>query len=217
VKIKVAVVDDQPLVRDGLASLLSLQPEIEICGCWADGRSALMGLREQRADVVLMDIRMPFMDGITATERLKGEGFSGKILMLTTFDDEEYIVKSLRAGAVGYLLKDIPIEELTRAVIQAHKGVWQLSGGVMARLVGQLGGGNGDADPLEPGVRDLIATLNERERSILGLIGEGLTNREIAGRLNLSEGTVKNYVTEILLTLGLRDRTQAAILAVRAG
>jgi RNA polymerase sigma factor (sigma-70 family) len=215
-KIKVVVVDDQPLVRDGLASLLSLQPEIEVSGVYSNGREALAGLSKNRADVVLMDIRMPAMDGITVTERLAAEGFTGKILMLTTFDDEEYIVKSLRAGAVGYLLKDIPIEELTRAVIQAHRGVWQLSEGIMARLVGKLPVSAEEADPLEPEVRKQLESLNERERDILKLIGEGLTNREIAVRLSLSEGTVKNYVSEILLTLGLRDRTQAAIISVKA-
>jgi RNA polymerase sigma factor (sigma-70 family) len=215
-KIKVVVVDDQPLVRDGLASLLSLQPEIEVSGVYSNGREALAWLRKNRADVVLMDIRMPVMDGITVTERLAAEGFTGKILMLTTFDDEEYIVKSLRAGAVGYLLKDIPIEELTRAVIQAHRGVWQLSEGIMARLVGKLPVSVEEADPLEPEMRKQLESLNGRERDILKLIGEGLTNREIAGRLSLSEGTVKNYVSEILLTLGLRDRTQAAIISVKA-
>jgi DNA-binding NarL/FixJ family response regulator len=214
-KIKVTIVDDQPLVRDGIASLLSLQKELEVSCTFSNGREAIEGLMKNPTDVVLMDIRMPGMDGITVTEKLITGGFTGRILMLTTFDDEEYIVKALRAGAVGYLLKDIPIEDLTRAVIQAHQGIWQLSGGIMACLVGKLTTMQEKSELLEPETRRQIESMNERERDILRLIGEGLTNREIGIQLNLSEGTIKNYVSEILLTLGLRDRMQAAIIAWR--
>ena len=203
--IRVLVADDQALIREGIASLLSIEPGIEVVGTAADGRAAVALAVQTRPDVVLMDVRMPVLDGLRAAELLRERLPSCRVLMLTTFDDEEYVVRALRAGTGGYLLKDLPPRELAQAVRLARAGVDQHDSAALRRLVTAL-------DRVLPAQTPRI-DLTEREQAVLRLIAVGATNREIAARLHLSEGTVKNHVSRILERLGLRDRTQAAIYA----
>ncbi|TMQ91167.1 response regulator transcription factor [Actinomadura soli] len=194
--VRVLVVDDQELVREGIASLLGIQPGIEVIGTAADGAAAVEAAAS--ADVVLMDVRMPGMDGVTATTEVLARHPSCKVVMLTTFDDDEYVVQAMRAGAAGYLLKNLPAAELAAAVRLARSGVTQLDSTITRRLTAALP---------DPGL------LTPRETEVLRLIADGATNKEIAARLYLSEGTVKNHISRILQRLGLRDRTQAALYA----
>jgi DNA-binding NarL/FixJ family response regulator len=203
--IRVLVVDDQRLVRDGIASLLGIEPGLEVVGTAADGATAVELARQLRPDVVLMDVRMPTMDGVAATAAVRAELPDCRVLMLTTFDDEEYVVRALRAGASGYLLKDVPAADLAQAVRLAHAGVDQHDPAAIGRVVGALDRASSPSPP--------VSALTPREREVLGLLARGATNREIARELYLSEGTVKNHVSNILSRLGLRDRTQAALYA----
>ena len=219
--IKLLIADDQSLIRDGIASLLSLQENITVAGTARNGEEAVRKARDLKPDVILMDIRMPVMDGIAAADEIIKKGYCSRIIMLTTFDDDEYIIKSLKAGAVGYLLKDIPEAELAQAVKLAYQGIFQLADSAAGKLVGNI---NGSMEKSKTGLTEednelleIINTLPERERDVLSEIARGLTNREIADTLFLSEGTVKNYVSNILAALDLRDRTQAALLAYRLG
>ncbi|MEN6490502.1 MAG: response regulator transcription factor [Rectinema sp.] len=218
-KIKVLVADDQRLVRDGIASLLGLDEEILDVGTAENGKEAVALARQCRPDVCLLDIRMPIMDGISALEHIRAEGTSQYIVMLTTFDDREYIVRSIRSGADGYLLKDLPSEDLVRAIKQVVKGVFLANGEVMNKLLGSLQSLQDEEKELSSDAMALeqCSYLTERERHVLALVGEGLTNSEIAETLSLSEGTVKNYISNILTTLGFRDRIQAALFAARNG
>lgn len=203
--VRVLVVDDQRLIRDGIASLLSIRPGITVAGTVADGREAVAKVLELCPDVVLVDVRMPGMDGVEAVAVLRGEAPECRAVMLTTFDDEEYVVQALRAGACGYLLKGLPTDELAHAVRLAHAGVTQLDASVTRHLATSL--------PFPgPGAGQAVA-LSLREIDILRLVAQGRTNREIAAQLYLSEGTVKNHVSRILGRLALRDRTQAALRA----
>jgi DNA-binding NarL/FixJ family response regulator len=216
-RIKVLVVDDQRLVRDGIASLLGLDEELAVVGTAENGKAAVALARQLRPDVCLLDIRMPVMDGLSALEQIRREGTSGYIIMLTTFDDREYVVRSLHAGAVGYLLKDLPSEDLVGAIKQVVRGVFLANGDVMNKLLGSLEftqACEADATSDATALRQ-YGFLTERERHVLALVGEGLTNSEIADALALSEGTVKNYLSNILTTLGFRDRIQAALFAAR--
>jgi DNA-binding NarL/FixJ family response regulator len=213
--IRVLVVDDQALVREGIASLLKIQPGIEVVGTAEDGHQAVSLTTEYLPDLVLMDIRMPGMDGIDAAKAILGDREDIKILMLTTLEDEEYIVKSLSAGACGYLLKDIPASDLAQAIRLAHKGIYQLAPTVAGKLV-QFQEEKG-RQVVQDEVRERIADLTPRELDVLRLIGTGATNREIADTLYLSEGTVKNVVSNIFGKLGVHDRVQAAIAAIRGG
>ena len=201
--VSLLVVDDQQLVRDGIASLLGIQPGIVVAGTAVDGRDAVEKALALGPDVVLMDVRMPGMDGVEALAILRRRGCPARVVMLTTFDDEEYVVEALRAGADGYLLKNLPAAQLAHAVRLAHAGVTQLDSSVTGYLT-----------PAAPGPRPPSGTgLTAREIDVLRLIAEGSTNREIAARLLLSEGTVKNHISRVLSRLGLRDRTQAALYA----
>lgn len=204
--VRVLVVDDQQLIRDGIASLLSIRAGITVVGTAADGRQAVAKAVELRPDVVLMDVRMPELDGVEAVAVLRGRMPECRVVMLTTFDDEEYVVQALRAGASGYLLKDLPAEELAQAVRLAHAGVTQLDASVAGRLAASL-------PTPAPEQAPLAAALSPREIDILRLVARGRTNREIAAQLFLSEGTVKNHISRILSRLSLRDRTQAALRA----
>ena len=218
-KIRLLIADDQRLVRDGIASLLGLDEEIEVVGTAENGQQAVDLARDLKPKVCLLDIRMPVMDGISALELIRKEESCPFVVMLTTFDDREYILRSLKAGAVGYLLKDLPSEELAQAVKQVVRGVFLADGKIMHKLMGSLGGEfesgqRADGDRFALSQR---ASLSEREREVLSLLGEGLTNGEIAESLGLSEGTVKNYISSILTSLGFRDRVQAALFACRHG
>ncbi|GAA4597653.1 DNA-binding NarL/FixJ family response regulator [Actinoplanes octamycinicus] len=308
--VRVLVVDDQQLIRDGIASLLDIQPGVTVVGTAPDGKAAISAAVQLQPDVVLMDIRMPRMDGVEAAAVLRRQAPLVKVIMLTTFDDEDYVVQALRAGAAGYLLKDLPAAELADAVRLAHAGVTPLDSSVAARLAASLsrpgdhpalsrpgdhfdpsrptdrgdpsrpsdrgdpsrpgdrgdpsrpsdrggpsrpgdrgglprpgdrggaarpgdhgglsrpgdrgtpsglGGPGGLSRPgdhhVEPARQQAGDTLTAREIEVLRLVATGSTNREIAGHMFLSEGTVKNHISRILTRLGLRDRTQAAVYA----
>ena len=210
--VTVLVVDDQRLVREGIASLLDIQPGVTVIGTAVNGQEAVEKAESLTPDVILMDVRMPVMDGITATIEIRQNLPNCQVLMLTTFDDEEYIVRSLQAGARGYLLKDIPATDLAQAVKLTSAGIYQLDPSVAGKLVDQL-----VFDNIKKSKESAeLATehkLTERELEVLRLIATGATNREIANKLVVSEGTVKNHVSSILSRLGLRDRIQAAIYA----
>lgn len=219
--VRVLVVDDQRLMRDGLTSLLSLQPGIAIVGAATNGQEAVEQAVALRPDVILMDIRMPVLDGVVATTVVRRELPRCKVLMLTTFDDDDYIVGALRAGASGYLLKDMPASDLAQAIQAVHKGLYQLDPAVASKVIAALTTPQTVTPPPQnnyaDGTTDAHNELSERERDVLRLIAQGATNREIASTLMISEGTVKNHISHILSRLNLRDRTQAAIYAREAG
>ncbi|MBD2211854.1 response regulator transcription factor [Nostoc linckia FACHB-104] len=208
--IKVLLVDDQNLIRQGLRALLELETDLEIVGEAENGAIALNLIAELQPNVVLMDIRMPIMDGVAATREIQ-KSFSGiKVLVLTTFDDDEYVKAALQNGAMGYLLKDTPSEELAFAIRAVHKGYTQLGPGIVKKLLTQFP----TLEPTPPPeIPPSLAELTPREKEVLRLIAQGASNREIAQQLYISEGTVKNHVTNMLNRLNLRDRTQAAIFA----
>jgi len=211
-KIRVLVADDQRLVRDGIASLLSIQDGIEVVGTASNGEEAVEQALAQKPEVALMDIRMPIMDGVEATRRIKRELPECQVLMLTTFDDEEYVLDALSAGACGYLLKDIPANDMASAIKAAYQGIYQLDPGVAGKMLLALSADRGRTEPAIA-VPHTAADLSAREVEVLRLIAKGASNREIAEHLVISEGTVKNHISNILNRLGLRDRTQAAIYA----
>ncbi|GAA1193410.1 DNA-binding NarL/FixJ family response regulator [Kitasatospora gansuensis] len=207
-QVRVLVVDDQDLVREGIASLLDIQPGISVVGTAADGHQAVDAAVAHRPDVALVDIRMPGLDGIGTVEAITARVPGCRVVMLTTFDDQEYVARALRAGAVGYLLKNLPSAELARAVGLVHAGVAQFDASVISRLATALAAPPPPA-PMPPAQQALTA----RELEVLRLIATGAANREIATRLYVSEGTVKNHISRILGRLNLRDRTQAALYA----
>ncbi len=217
--IRVLVVDDQRLMRDGLASLLEIQDGIEVIGTASNGQDGLEKALALHPDVILMDVRMPIMDGVIATGQVHRQLPACHILMLTTFDDEEYIVEALRAGASGYLLKDIPAQDLASAVRAAHNGIYQLDQAIANKVIASLANLPSIKPPAQPLPTSSTSStgLTTREVEVLRLIARGATNREIAAQLVLSEGTVKNHISNILSRLGLRDRTQAAIYARENG
>ncbi|MGD1860440.1 MAG: response regulator [Leptolyngbyaceae cyanobacterium] len=210
--IHVLLVDDQAIVRQGLKALLSLEADVQIVGEAAQGREAVaiaqrLVTTPNAVDVVLMDIRMPVMDGVAATRELLRQHPTLKVLILTTFEEDELVQQAVQAGAVGYLLKDTPSEEVAQAIRAVHRGYAQFGPGILPKIVVTTA-------PLPPPeLPPGFAELTPREREVLALIGQGANNREIAQALFLSEGTVKNHVTNILGRLGLRDRTQAALIA----
>jgi DNA-binding NarL/FixJ family response regulator len=207
--IKVLLVDDQSLIRQGLKALLELEEDLEIVGEAEDGESAIKLVEVLSPDVVLMDMRMPVMDGVATTREIQKRFNTIKVLVLTTFDDEEYVTAALQNGAMGYLLKDTPSEELAFAIRAVHKGYTQLGPGIVKKLLTQFP----NATPTQAPPPQSLIELTPREREVLRLIAAGGSNREIAHQLYISEGTVKNHVTNILNRLNLRDRTQAAIFA----
>ncbi|RME84742.1 MAG: DNA-binding response regulator [Caldilineae bacterium] len=212
--IRLLIVDDQRLMRDGLRILLELEEDLEVVGEAANGREALEVYEQVRPDVVLMDIRMPEMDGVEATRRLRASWPDARVIILTTFDDDEYVFEGLRAGALGYLLKAVSGEELAQAIRTVAAGGALIDPSVTRKVVAEFArmGHRARTAPAE-----LAEPLSEREEEILRLIAEGCTNREIAQRLFLAEGTVKNYVSAILAKIGARDRTQAVVRAQELG
>ncbi len=230
--VRVLVVDDQQLIRDGIASLLRVQDGISVAGTATNGQEALEQAIALQPDVILMDVRMPFMNGVEATIQVLKQLPSCRILMLTTFDDDEYVRDAMRAGARGYLLKDLPAQDLANAVRAVSQGVYQFDATVIERMIGTLGSphtarknevgermtpalpatkANATADALHS------AGLTNREVEVLRLIATGATNREVADSLVISEGTVKNHLSNIFSRLGLRDRTQAVMYAREHG
>jgi DNA-binding NarL/FixJ family response regulator len=212
--IKILLVDDQPLFREGLRTLLSVHSDFEVVGEAGNGQEAINLVRSTGASVVLMDLQMPILDGVAATRRLHDEQPDCRVIVLTTFDDDELVFDGLRAGAVGYLLKDAPSEKLAEAIRVAARGETFLQPSVAAKVVAEF------ARLTRKGVEtsnSFSESLSERELEILRLIARGASNREIAATLFLAEGTVKNHVTNILGKLDARDRTQAAIKAKDRG
>jgi len=206
--VRVLLVDDQALFREALATLLEVRPEIEVVGEAADGAEALDRVAGLQPDVVLMDLHMPVLDGIAATRRLRVERPEARVLALTTFDDDEDVFAALRAGAVGYLLKDVSGDRLVEALLAAARGESVLQPSVAARVVARFAELPDDAPPRP---QPLVVPLSDRELEVLRLLADGGSNREIAAAMFLAEGTVKNHVTNVLAKLGARDRTQAAL------
>src|SRR3981081_1289987 len=219
--IKILLVDDQPLFREGLRTLLSVQSDFEIVGEAGNGEEAIKLARTLQPAVVLMDLQMPVLDGVAATRCLKTEQPDCRVIVLTTFDDDENVFDGLRAGAVGYLLKDAPSEKLCEAIRLAARGESFLQPSVAAKVVAEFARLPSSASTTpaypQPNPAGRIDPLSDREREILSLISAGASNREIANTLFLAEGTVKNHVTNILGKLGGRDRTQAALKAKEMG
>jgi DNA-binding NarL/FixJ family response regulator len=222
--VRVMVVDDQALVRAGFRMILEAEDGIDVVGEAADGREAVELAERARPDVILMDVRMPHLDGVAATERIvaahggapghgHGDGDGPRVLILTTFDLDEYVFAALRAGASGFLLKDTPAEALVEAVRVVAAGEALLSPSITRRVIEEFAaqapaGPAGDVD---------VGVLTEREREVLVLMARGLSNAEIAGQLYLGETTVKTHVGRVLMKLGLRDRVQAVVLAYETG
>jgi DNA-binding NarL/FixJ family response regulator len=209
--VRVLLADDQALFREALATLLDVRPEIEVVGEAGDGDEALRRSAELRPDVVLMDLHMPVLDGIAATRRLRVEQPGVRVLALTTFDDDEDVFAALRAGAVGYLLKDVSGDRLVEAVQAATRGESVLQPSVAAKVVARVA--RLPEDVPRPRPQPLPVPLSDRELEVVRLLAGGSSNREIAAALFLAEGTVKNHVTNVLAKLGARDRTQAALRA----
>jgi len=209
-RIKILLVDDQPLFREGLRTLLSVHSDFEVVGEAGNGAEAIRLARSLRPSVVLMDLQMPVLDGVAATRRLREEQADCRVIVLTTFDDDEMVFDGLRAGAVGYLLKDAPSKKLAEAIRVAARGETFLQPSVAAKVVAEFAR---LSSKKMRAVGSVIEPLSDRELEILRLIAQGASNREIAGALFLAEGTVKNHVTNILGKLGARDRTQAALKA----
>jgi DNA-binding NarL/FixJ family response regulator len=214
--IRVLIADDQELVRTGFRLILETEDDITVVGQAADGAEAVNLARRHRPDVVLMDVRMPTLDGIEATARLVGPDASPpaavRVLMLTTFDMDDYVYAALRNGASGFLLKDTPPEDLVRAIRVVAAGDALLAPSVTRRLIADV-----SRTRARPVVPPGMATLTDREREVLGLVARGLSNAEIAEALVLGETTVKTHVGRVLTKLGLRDRVQAVVLAYESG
>ncbi|HSS19701.1 MAG TPA: response regulator transcription factor [Pyrinomonadaceae bacterium] len=212
--IKILLVDDQPLFREGLRTLLSVHSDFAVVGEAGNGAEAIRLTYSLWPSVVLMDLQMPVLDGVEATRQLHEEHPACRVIVLTTFDDDEMVFDGLRAGAVGYLLKDAPSEKIAEAIRVAARGETFLQPSIAAKVVAEFARlTRKTVRPSESG----IDPLSERELEILRLIAHGASNREIAGKLFLAEGTVKNHVTSILGKLDVRDRTQAAVKAKDSG
>ncbi|WP_424212963.1 response regulator [Streptomyces sp. BI20] len=212
--VRVLIVDDQMMVREGFSVLLGAQPDIEVVGEAVNGREAVEQVARLSPDVVLMDIRMPEMNGLEATRVIVGSGGATKVLVLTTFDLDEYVYEALRAGASGFLLKDASARQLAEGVRVVADGEALLAPSVTRRLITEFTRLDGTRRPLTE--RRTLDELTDRESEVLTLIAHGLSNGEIAEHLSVAESTVKTHVSRVLVKLGLRDRTQAAVFAYEA-
>ncbi len=210
--IRVLICDDQDLVRDGLQAILSTAPGIEVVGEATDGDEAVRLVEELSPDVVLMDLKMPGTNGVTATRSITSRFENVRVLILTTYDAPEWVDDAIKAGASGYLLKDTPRHRLIEAITGTVHGRTHVDPGVAGQLFDRL-----TSEPMRHADTTVTAGLTERELDVLKSLGRGLTNSEIAARLFLSEGTVRNYVSAVIAKLGVSDRTQAAVIAVRHG
>jgi DNA-binding NarL/FixJ family response regulator len=216
-KIRVLAADDQRVVREGLAMLLGLLPDVEVVGTAADGEQALALADELRPDVILMDLRMPRVDGVEATRRLRASHPEIKVVVLTTYADDRSVIEALRAGALGYLTKDAGADEIRQALQRVADGQAALDPAVQMHLIEAITTTNATSDPSATSVAELPDGLTPREAEVLGLIGAGLSNAEIAAQLFVSEATVKSHVNHLLPKIGARDRAQAVGYAYRHG
>jgi RNA polymerase sigma factor (sigma-70 family) len=218
--IRLLLVDDQSLICQGLKAMLSLETDLEVIGTADNGEMAIEQVGTLEPDVVLMDLRMPVMDGREATRLISQQFPEVKVLVLSTFDDDRYIADSIRAGAKGYLLKDMPSEELAQAIRVVHQGYTQMGPGLLEKLMSNSVPRPDDVlepDSVSQELPKELAQLTPREREVLELVALGLTNRDIAQQLYISEGTVKTHVTHLLTRLNLRNRAQLAIHAYSLG
>lgn len=211
--IRILICDDQAIVREGLRAMLAHVPQVEVVGVANDGLEVIDLTGTTKPDLVLMDLKMPRMNGIQATKTIREKYPDVRVLVLTTYDADEWVINAIRNGAAGYLLKDTPQEDLIKAIVNTVKGWNPIDPQVAGKIFDHL---TQRAAPVYEDQK-LISQLSEREREVLRLLAGGLNNTEIAKTLFLSEGTVKNYVSVIFSKLGVTDRTQAAILAIRAG
>lgn len=217
--IRVLLVEDQAIVRRGLKTLLARKSDFQVVGEANNGQEAIALVRslygtDQQPDVILMDIQMPVMDGVVATQQICQQFSDIKVLVLTTFDDTRYVTQALRFGAKGYLLKDTPTKELVEVIRSIHRGYTQFGSGIFEKMIAQPLAPS--SSPNQPPLLELppgFAELTQREREVLCLIAGGLSNKEIAQQLFVTEGTVRNHISHLLTRLNLRDRTQAAIVA----
>ena len=208
---KVLICDDQAIVRDGLEMLLKLEPDIQVVGLADDGAAAVEMVESKKPDLVLMDLKMPVMNGVEAIRQIKARHPDIKILVLTTYDDDEWVFDAIRAGASGYLLKDTPRDEVVKAIRGTVSGKTYVDPSVAGKVLRQA-----SSQQTQPATL-ITGKLTDREVEVLRLIAGGLTNSDIADRLFLSEGTVRNHVSAILAKLGVADRTQAAVIAIQHG
>ena len=208
---KVIICDDQDIVRDGLELLLKLEPDIEIIGIATDGAEAVEMAEKKKPDLVLMDLKMPVMNGIDATREIKAKCPDVKVLVLTTYGTDEWVFDAIRAGASGYLLKDAPREGVLSAIRGTMEGKTYVDPSIAGKLLNEVSGSKKKPATL------ITSKLTEREAEVLTLLARGLSNEEIAKKLFLSEGTVRNHVSSIVAKLGVTDRTQAALIAVQHG
>jgi DNA-binding NarL/FixJ family response regulator len=212
--IRILIVDDQALFREGLHTLLSVQTDLQVVGEAPNGEEALRLAATHEPDIILMDLHMPILDGVAATRRLQSSQPSIKVIVLTTFDDDEDVFEGLRAGAVGYLLKDVPSEKLVEAIRGVARGESFLEPSIVNKIVAEFA----RLSPQRPSSsQPLMEPLSERELEILRLLGQGASNKEIADHLVITVGTVKNHLTNIMAKLSVRDRTQAALKARELG
>lgn len=209
---RVLVADDQALVRDGLRLILDVEETIDVVGEARDGREAVRAVRELSPDVVLMDVRMPVLDGLAATREIAASGSSSRVLMLTTYDEDRYLYEAIRAGASGFLLKDSRREQLVGAIRTVAAGDAVLHPQLTRRLLERFA-----RAPAPDGVPDMLEVLTDREREVLLLVARGHTNAEIAAHLHLSEATVKTHLVHLTQKLGLRDRVHAVVMAYECG
>lgn len=207
--IRLLLVDDQILIRQGLKAMLELEPDLQVVGIAGNGKIAIQQTADLRPDLVLMDVQMPVMDGRAAIREIYQQFPEVKVLVLSTFDDDQYISDSIRAGAKGYLLKDMPPDELIQAIRLTHRGYAQLAPGLLEKLANVSDSCTVNSESIHPEV----SSLTPREQDVLRLISNGATNREIAKELYIAEGTVKTYITHLLSRLDLRNRAQLAIFA----
>lgn len=215
--IRVLLVDDQRLMRDGMKTLLSLEGDLEVVGEAGTGLAAVQQALSLRPDVILMDIRMPGMNGVEATREIRRMLPDTRVLILTTFDDDDLVMDALLEGAAGYLTKDLPAEQIAAAIRQVCGGGVVMPPPIAAKVVSELARRRQAAPAESKEGAAVLEQLTDREREVLHLLGQGLSNREIAEALFISEGTVKNYVSSVIEKLGVRDRTQAALWAARHG
>jgi DNA-binding NarL/FixJ family response regulator len=213
VSVRVLLVDDQSLIRAGFRMILEAEEDIDVVGEAADGAQAVDSVKRLKPDVVLMDIRMPEMDGIEATRRISSAEASPKVLMLTTFDLDEYVYDALRAGASGFLLKDVPAEQLVDGIRVVAEGDALLAPSITRRLIQEFS----RTPPAQRGLPPTLEELTPRELEVFKLLARGMSNAEVAAELVVSETTVKTHVARILMKLGVRDRVQAVVLAYESG